>query len=209
MSRRWTDVDAKGIPRLQQSTCNNHKAVNAANADRHKLESTGLGTCVCGRHGCVCPQGVCDFQKGERQMNMDYALSGALSCNMDCIPRAVLLYDINCQYSVHLKERFMKSDFLFLPGGLVLIPGIGLFHVHGHQDACFMRYSPSFIRGVGLVDGEIVETLWAVLNRMFGSTRGMATSHRHDVINRHMNDYNWKKMINMGKSCGYTCRVCH
>ena len=173
--------------------------MNAANADRHRLEATGIATCVCGRHGCVCPLAVCDFQKGERQMNIDYALAGALSHNMDDIKRVVLLYDINCQYSVHLKERFDASDFIELPGGLVFIPGIGLFHVHGHQEKCFIRFSPSFIEGVGLVDGEVVETLWAVLNRIFGSTRGMTTSHRHEVINRHMNDYNWKKMINMGE----------
>ena len=43
---------------------------------------------------------------------------------------------------------------------------IGMFHVHGHQDSCFFRYATSFIKGVGMVDGEILETLWSILNRI-------------------------------------------
>lgn len=135
-------------------------------------------------------------------MNMDYALSGALSYNGDGIERVLLLYDINCQFTVHLPKRFKASDALRFPEGLVLSPGIGLFHVHGHQDRCFIRFSPSFIEGAGLVDGEILETLWSLLNKVAGSTRGMGTSHRKEVLDRHMNDSNWKKLINMGTSVG-------
>ena len=178
--------------------------MNAANADRHKLESTGIGAAACGRHGCFFPQGVVDFQKGERQMNMDYALHGALSHRMEGISRVMLLYDINCQYSLHLARRFAQSEYLTMPANLEIIPGIGLFHVHGHQEQCYLRYSPSFIQGAGLVDGEVLETLWSQLNKVSGSTRGMATTHRWEVLDRHMNDNNWKKMIGMGKSCANT-----
>ncbi|KAH9942125.1 hypothetical protein B0H21DRAFT_696451, partial [Amylocystis lapponica] len=182
-----------------KSSCNNHKAVNLANADRHKLEATGIGATACPRHGCFLPHAVVDFQKGERQMNMDYSFSQALGRNMENIQRVILLYDINCQYGVHLRQRFTESPYLHMPRRLEIVQGIGLFHVHGHQDACFMRYSPTFIPGAGLVDGEILETLWSSLNKVSGSTRGMATSHRKEVLNRHMNDWNWKKMINIGK----------
>lgn len=126
-------------------------------------------------------------------MNMDYALSHAMSYHTDGIKRVLLLYDINCQYTVHLKKM------LYLAPDLILVPGIGLFHVHGHQDKCFMRYSPSFIVFAGLVDGEILETLWALLNKISGSTRGMSDSHRREVLDRHMNDNNWKKMITMSE----------
>lgn len=50
----------------QRSTCNNHRAVNQANASRGKLESTGIGGTACARHGCFVPHSVVDFQKGER-----------------------------------------------------------------------------------------------------------------------------------------------
>lgn len=50
----------------KRSTCNNHKAVNASNAMRRSLESTGIGATACARHGCFVPHSVVDFQKGER-----------------------------------------------------------------------------------------------------------------------------------------------
>ncbi|KAL6298889.1 hypothetical protein BKA93DRAFT_820168 [Sparassis latifolia] len=51
---------------IEKSRCANHRAVNQANANRHNLEATGVGACVCARHGCVIPHSVVDFQKGER-----------------------------------------------------------------------------------------------------------------------------------------------
>lgn len=50
----------------QRSECNNHRAVNQANASQHKLEATGIGACACARHGCFVPNSMVDFQKGER-----------------------------------------------------------------------------------------------------------------------------------------------
>ncbi|KAH9048382.1 hypothetical protein EDB84DRAFT_1434385 [Lactarius hengduanensis] len=61
------------------------------------------------------------------------------------------------------------------------------------------RYSPSFIKGGRQIDGETIETLWAPLNEITRSTRGMSTSHRREVIDDHMNDSNWKKLIDLGK----------
>ncbi|KAG1738664.1 uncharacterized protein EDB91DRAFT_1237711 [Suillus paluster] len=52
---------------VEKSSCNNHWAVNQANAARHKLESTGIRGVACGRHGCFVPHLMVDFQKGERQ----------------------------------------------------------------------------------------------------------------------------------------------
>lgn len=51
---------------VQRSECNNHRAVNQANATRHRLEATGIGGCACARHGCFVPHAMVDFQKGER-----------------------------------------------------------------------------------------------------------------------------------------------
>lgn len=50
----------------QRSRCSNHKAVNNANAQRHNLDSTGIGGCGCARHGAFVPHCMVDFQKGER-----------------------------------------------------------------------------------------------------------------------------------------------
>jgi hypothetical protein len=134
----------------------------------------------------------------SRQINMDYSICKALSYNMEDIPVALVMYDIMCQYRVHFKERVKKSPELSLPSSLELRMGIGLFHIHGHQDSCLPRFSPSFIPGAKQVDGEIIETLWAPLNNISRSIRGMSLVHRQEVLDAHMNHSNWKKLVRIG-----------
>src|SRR5229473_4748091 len=45
----------------------------------------------------------------------------------------------------------------------------------------------------------MIEMLWAPLNEISRSTRGMLTSHCREVIDDHMNDSNWKKLIDLGR----------
>jgi ribosomal protein L22 len=134
---------------------------------------------------------------------MDYSLCKALSYNMESIPVALVMYDIMCQYGVHLKERVKKSPELSIPDSLELRTGIGLFHIHGHQDSCLPRFSPSYIPGAKQVDGEIIETLWAPLNNVSQSIQGMSLAHRQEVLDAHMNHSNWKKMVRIGMSHSY------
>ncbi|KAG1725161.1 uncharacterized protein EDB91DRAFT_1254899 [Suillus paluster] len=160
---------------VQRSDCNNHRAVNQANASRHKLEATGIGW-VRG--------------KAKRQMNMDYALCQALGYNTDGID--------------HISTwRIEESPYLDLPWGMEIVPGIGLWHVHGHQDKCYVRYASNFITGAARIDGEIMETLWAPLNIISPSARGMSTPHRKECLDFQMNDCNFMKMIRMSK---FLCR---
>ena len=130
---------------------------------------------------------------------MDYSIFKALNFNMEGIQAALISYDVMCQWSIHMMERVKGSKYLKLPDNLELKLAIGLFHIHGHQDACLARYSPSFIEGGRQIDGETIETLWAPLNEITRSTRGMSTSHRREVIDDHMNDSNWKKLTDIGK----------
>jgi hypothetical protein len=130
---------------------------------------------------------------------MDYSIFKALNFNMGGIEAALICYDVMCQWSVHMRERVTGSTHLKIPDGLELRLGIGLFHIHGHQDTCLARYSPSFIEGGRQIDGETIETLWAPLNEISRSTRGMSTSHRREVIDDHMGDSNWKKLIDLGR----------
>ena len=98
-----------------------------------------------------------------------------------------------------MMERVNASSYLKLPNNLELKLAIGLFHIHKQQDTCLARYSPSFINGGQQIDGETIETLWAPLNEITRSTRGMSTSHCREVIDDHINDSNWKKLIDLGK----------
>ncbi|KAH9941379.1 hypothetical protein B0H21DRAFT_780214 [Amylocystis lapponica] len=104
------------------------------------------------------------FMVGEGRYKAHLKVANEVKLKSSCNnhkARVILLYDINCQYRVHLRQRFTESPYLHMPCRLEIVQGIGLFHVHGHQDTCFMRYSPTFIPGAGLVDGAILETLWS------------------------------------------------
>ncbi|KAH8985344.1 hypothetical protein EDB86DRAFT_2810252 [Lactarius hatsudake] len=178
----------------QPSTCNTYRAIEQANSSRPHLDVTGIGATAC-CHGFFVPTSVVDFQKGERQINMDNSICKALSYNMEDIPVALVMYDIMCQYGVHFQQRVERSPELSLSDSLQLWTGIGLFHIHGHQDSCLPRFSPSYIPGAKQVDGEIIETLWAPLNNVSRSIRGMSLTHRQEVLDAHMNHSNWKKMV--------------
>ena len=133
---------------------------------------------------------------------MDYAFIHALKFVISC-KMFLLMYDIMCQWYPKFPQRIASAhealgvppDFLQT---LSIKRGIGLFHVHGHQDSCFVRFAPSFIPGAGQLDGEIIETLWVGLNEISGSTRNMSWAHRQEVLDLHMNDSNWKKLIQIG-----------
>ena len=133
-------------------------------------------------------------------MNMDYALCEAAQHNMEGITRAITFYDINCQYNKHLRVRVDRSRFLEMVPELTIIPGIGLWHVHGHQDSCYVRYASNFIEGIGWIDGEIMETLWARLNLISPAARGMSSPHRKECLDYQMNDSNFCKMIRMKRT---------
>jgi hypothetical protein len=65
---------------------------------------------------------------------------------------------------------------------LTIIPGIGLWHVHGHQDSCYVQYASNFIEGIGRIDREIMVTLWACLNLISPAAQGMSSPHRQECL---------------------------
>ncbi|KAI9446975.1 hypothetical protein BJY52DRAFT_1106631, partial [Lactarius psammicola] len=174
-------------------------AIEQANSSRPHLDVTGIRATAC-YHGFFVPTSVVDFQKGERQINMNYSICKALFYNMEDIPVALVMYDIMCQCRVNFKERVVKSSGPSLSSPMELHTGIELFHIHEHQDSCLPCYSPSFIPGAKQVNGEIIETLWAPLNNISKSlhgfmTHGMTLAHRQEVLDAHMNHFNWKQMV--------------
>ncbi|KAI6002551.1 hypothetical protein EDC04DRAFT_2611815 [Pisolithus marmoratus] len=154
---------------MEKSACNNHKAISQANASCGKLNSMGVGATACAQHGCFYPHSIVDFQKGERQLNMDYSLAHALSYNMTGINNVLCFYDINCAYMKNLRKRVDSSDLLHIPPSMRITAGIGSWHIHSHKKECYTWYSLLFIKGSGWVDGEIIETLWSTLNIMNNS----------------------------------------
>ncbi|KAG5647021.1 hypothetical protein H0H81_007987 [Sphagnurus paluster] len=155
---------------------------------------TGIVAIACARHGCFAPNSLTNLTHGERQVNIDWALLKALeTTNMQGIKQMMIIYDIVCQYFIKLRERIGE----YLPMELAIEKAIGLMHVHGHQLDCFFRYAPSFIPGAGVVAGEILESLWANLNAISPSTRTATLAHRAEILDDHMNDSNFKKLLSM------------
>ena len=58
----------------------------------------------------------------------------------------MFMYDIMCQYIIHLQERI---SYMLLPS-LQIDHAIGMFHVHAHKEQCFFQYSPSLIPSAGV-----------------------------------------------------------
>ena len=180
--------------------CHKYNVTKHANHWKANLDVTGIVLHACAQHGCFAPSSGVDLHKGERQMNVDYSLSQALAhTNMEGIPSVLLIYYLMCQYKVHLQQWFRDSEYLKFPDSMKTFLGaIGQFHMHTHQESCLYRYSTSFIPGAARVDGEILETLWSVLNQISPSARSASMGHRAEILDDHMADSNWKKIIFMG-----------
>jgi hypothetical protein len=134
---------------------------------------------------------------------MDYSLSEALkNTNITGLKRLITIYDIMCQYWKRLKIRMEESEYVQLPLAVAILHGIGLFHVGGHVWECFSRFSPTFIPGAGQVDGEILESLWSVLNEISPSTQNATLAGRTETLDDHMGDSNFKKMLGIGECTG-------
>ncbi|KAG1841757.1 hypothetical protein F4604DRAFT_1585455 [Suillus subluteus] len=93
-----------------------------------------------------------------------------------------------------------QSYHLSFPQSIKILPAIGKFHLSTHKLPCFARFSLNFITGAGHVDGEILETLWAPFNKISPTVRSMTLSHRKEVLDDHMRDSNWRKLVGIGKS---------
>jgi hypothetical protein len=174
------------------------RAIGEANSSTKLKDVNGIVVHACARHGAYCPGSLVDLPLGERQACTDWSLCEA--CKTTRIARMaklMLIYDIMCQYWIRLADRIGDSPYLTLPQ-IQLEKAIGLFHVHGHKQACLFRYATTFIPGAAMVDGEILETNWGVLNRISKSVRTATLAHRAEVLDDHMNDHNWKKMIGIG-----------
>ena len=61
------------------------------------------------------------------------------------------------------------------------------------------------MEGAGEVEGEILETLWSKMDEVAPLTQAMSVAHRQEVLDDHMNDSNWRKMIRIGEYLYYLC----
>jgi hypothetical protein len=132
-------------------------------------------------------------------MNIDYSVCQAFS-RFKHATKGVLMYDVFCQWIINFLARVRRSKSLSLPDDFEMTGGVGKFHLGAHIRECFYRYSLNFLPDCGQVDGEVMETIWAVLNRIAGITRAMTKAHRQEILDDMMNDMNWKKIVGTGRA---------
>ena len=130
-------------------------------------------------------------------MNMDYSLCEAIKAFKQC-NTALVIYDICCQWSIYFRERVDRNQFLDLADEFDLVAAVGKWHLGAHIRECFYRFSLNFITGAAQVDGEILETLWSVMDKVAPMTRTASRAYRQEVIDDTMNDGNWKKLVRCG-----------
>ena len=133
-------------------------------------------------------------------MNVDYVVCEALKYRTHGLPGAINLYDVSCKWIQNFHDRVEAGKYLSLPKFKEFIAAVGKFHISAHIKECFALFSPNFIKGIGQVDREILEMLWAALNLISKSARMMMITGRQELLDDHMQDWNWKKLVGMGES---------
>ncbi|KAJ7575249.1 hypothetical protein C8J56DRAFT_746778, partial [Mycena floridula] len=68
-------------------------------------------------------------------------------------------------------------------------------HIMGHKLSCQREFNLNYMPGVGRTDGEGVERPWASIRPVAMSTREMGPGHRHDTLDDHWHDWNWRKVV--------------
>lgn len=132
---------------------------------------------------------------------MDYSICQALQFYAG-LTVVLVMYDIACQWFINFAKRVKKSPTLNVPERMSIVPAVGKFHLGAHQNQCFALFSLNFIKGSCQLDGEIIETLWSLLDKSAPSTKVMTASSCQETIDKVMNDVNWRKTVRMGQ---YIC----
>lgn len=182
------------------NTCgSNLKAVDHANVRfSDGYAATGVGAVVCARHTLLRRNGVCDLQKGERYVNMDYILASTL-VNVTLF-QLLITYDIACQWAKNLQARFsqLSSDIGVNLDSVKLTVAIPKGHIKSHGRTCQSRYSLNYIPGSARTDGKGVERDWAHMNGLTSSTREMGPGNRQETLDDHWAAWNWEKILRLG-----------
>ncbi|KAL6304098.1 hypothetical protein BKA93DRAFT_733881, partial [Sparassis latifolia] len=139
----------------------------------------------CAHHGCVIPHSVVDFQKGERQMNIDYFICQVLLYNTEGLQFMDVCYDVACQWWIHFLEHVADSKYLKVADKIKIIAYVEKFHLRAHITECFAKFSLNFVKDMGEIEGEVVKMLWSKMNGTGPSTRAMTKAHRQEVLNDH------------------------
>ncbi|KAG9097601.1 hypothetical protein FS749_005932 [Ceratobasidium sp. UAMH 11750] len=188
-----SQVGDTGCKNTKVGDCNNHKAAIGAWTLYEGLAVTGVGACSCAHHAFYMPRGVVNYYKGERFAYTDYAIASVLKqLQGEGCDNVGVYYDIYCHWSRNWWTRAAS-----LPSPITkpsyFMGGIPKYHLAGHTDPCYAQFSLNNMPGVGRLDAEGCERLWADANQASRSTSNKGSGARIDSLNYLFQDWNWRK----------------
>ncbi|EIM79073.1 uncharacterized protein STEHIDRAFT_69945, partial [Stereum hirsutum FP-91666 SS1] len=180
----------------------NYNVLDRANAQTStRFASTGIGSAECGHHYFFLPNGVGDFQKGERYINIGYVLLRAIALTHPEWWRLVISYDIACQFSLNFFKRMKDFDITFRidPDNCEIIFLVPKFHLPAHGESCHIKFAFNYRTGVGRTYGEGIEANWSETNFAALATREMPFGARQETLDDLFAWMNWQKTITFGE----------
>ena len=132
---------------------------------------------------------------------MDYSLCNALGRNThdpvkgESIPRALIIYDVSCQYCKKFQSRLDNSPLLqaLYSGHIPILDwGVGKFHLGAHIATCYGKHSINHKVGGAQNGGETAEELWSRLNPIFTTARSKTLPHRQENMDTGFLDVAWR-----------------
>lgn len=112
-------------------------------------------------------------------------------------------YDIWCQYSKNLEDRFKRNfeDQPLLIAQVAKMRGaIPKMHIRGHGLECQINHSFYYKNYSGMTCGEGIESSWSEQNHAANSTKELNEGHRHNTLDDFNGYWNWCKVIQLGVS---------
>ncbi|KAF8169238.1 hypothetical protein BJ912DRAFT_862222 [Pholiota molesta] len=151
------------------------RAIMNALMGSKSCDRTGKASIACARHGCYAPNALVDLFKGEQQKNVDFAFWKALeTTGVDPQQGVILMYDIACQYCVHLEKRledqcFFRSRHPSYPAPALSVVkfwshcalGMSEYLCNRHDEACTtLEQAANYFRDISTAAGLQAVTLW-------------------------------------------------
>lgn len=133
-----------------------------------------------------------------RYANMDFVVMAALAGFS--LLMLTLSYNIACQWQVNLRSQMVKlpGEMCLLLDSMKLQCALPVWHAASHNEDCQSTNSLSFKDGVGKMDGEGVERMWAVLNPAAYATKDAGRGQRADTLEDRIDNHNWLKNVGQG-----------
>jgi hypothetical protein len=113
----------------------------------------------------------------------------------------LISYDIACQWGTNFYRRLARIPPYLQPPSTIskIIFRVPKFHLPSHVISCHAPFSLNYTPGTGRTDGEGVERLWAILNKIASCVSMMRWGGRQDTLDDFCNFSNWKKTMDLGE----------